>query len=74
MDNVVEKAMGLAMTFVVLCMASGHRDWVWKGVVYNGHCGREHAWGFHRCIDPCTGRYGTPSRSARKESGGLALI
>ena len=37
MDNVVEKAMGLAMAFVVLCMASGHRDWVWKGIAYVQH-------------------------------------
>ena len=39
MDNVVEKAMVLAMAVVVLCLASGHRDWVWvwKGIAYVQH-------------------------------------
>lgn len=34
MDSVVDKALGLAVAFVVLCMASGHPKWIWKGIAY----------------------------------------
>ncbi len=37
MGAVIEKAMGLAALFVGLAMASGHPEWVWKGVAYVRH-------------------------------------
>ncbi|MEO7163042.1 MAG: hypothetical protein ABI041_08985 [Bdellovibrionia bacterium] len=40
--------VGVIVSFVVLSTASGHGDWVWKGIIYTQHAAMKQArsnWG-----------------------------
>ena len=34
MGNVIDKVLGIAGALIVLCVGSGHGEWVWKGIAY----------------------------------------